>query len=99
MSRYSRNWVVKSGNEGRKNRLAVSTLEVFSHIIRDLTNTVKGGETNSWISVLEMSQNYWNHSADILDIFYVFTNLRKSHEACIFIPPVSIILECIVDDP
>ena len=79
--------VVQGSNECWKYILSISLLEVFSHVIADLTDAVEGSVSDSWIRVLQMLEHLWNHGANILDVINVLTNLREGHKGGILVSP------------
>tara|TARA_B110000285_G_C15108785_1_gene609730 strand:- start:6 stop:395 length:390 start_codon:yes stop_codon:yes gene_type:complete len=52
MSRNSWNWIREGINKSWKDSLSKFRLEIFSHIITDLTNAMKGSISNSWVLML-----------------------------------------------
>lgn len=50
-------------------------LELFSHVISDLTNTVKSSISDLRVRMCQVLNYDWDHWCDLLNIIYVFTNL------------------------
>ena len=62
MRRNSWDWIVECGDQSRQNVLTILFLEIFSHVITDLTNAVEGSMSDLWVRVLQVLENSWHHS-------------------------------------
>ena len=91
MSRYSWNWIIKSNNQSWKNISAILLLEIFSHIVTDLTDAMEGSVSYLWVWMLQVLEHSWHHGSNVLDILDILSNLRESHQSSILVSPVALV--------
>jgi hypothetical protein len=72
-------------------------LEFFRKIVSELAKAVQTGVPNFWVWVIAVLHNHWDHDCQLLWIVNVFTNLTERHNACIFISPVRIVGDRVLD--
>ena len=72
-------------------------LELFWHIVRNLANSVQRSIPNFWIWMATMLDQNWNHHSNFRRLIHVLTNLTECHQTCMFVAPVTIVLDCIYD--
>jgi hypothetical protein len=56
-----------------------SLLEIFSHVVCHLSNTVDSSIADLRVGVLEMLNNNWDHGSNLVNIIKILTNLGESH--------------------
>jgi hypothetical protein len=59
---------------------------------------VKSGISDFWVTVLEVLNYNRDHGTNLLNIVDVFSNLRESHKSSVFVSPVSIIGNSVLDN-
>ena len=98
MSRNSVNWIVEQSNQTWKYLFTISLLELFGHVITDLSDTMKGCVSDFWVWMLKVLNNDWDHDTNVLNIIDILTNLWEGHECSILVSPVWIIVHCVVNN-
>jgi len=65
MSGNSGDWIGESFDQSWENGGTEFGLEVFGHVVTDLSDAMKSSVSNSWVLMFQMSNNDWNHSSDL----------------------------------
>jgi hypothetical protein len=93
VSLNSWNGIIQHLSKGRKHALMESLLEIFSHVVCHLSNTVDSSIADLRVRVLEMLNNNRNHGSNLVNVIKILTNLRQSHKASILVSPIVIVSE------
>lgn len=72
-------------------------LEFFRKIVSELAKAVQTSVSNLWVWVVAVLYNYWDHDCQLLGVVNVFANLTEGHDARVFIAPVRIIGDRVLD--
>ncbi len=94
MSLHSRNGIIKHLNDGRKNRFMEVVLEFLGHVVSNLADTMKSCISNLRIRMSKVLNYNWDHWSNLLNVIDVLSDLRESHDTCVFISPVLVISKC-----
>lgn len=66
-------------------------LELFGHVVCDLTDGVEGSVSNLGVGMGAVLNNYGNHNLDLFWVVNVLTNLTEGHDAGVLVPPVLVV--------
>ena len=75
MSRNARNLIFKECDHGWKHLITIGLLELFGHVITDLTDAMKCSVSDLGIWVTQMLNDNRYHGRDILDVVDIFADL------------------------
>jgi len=70
-------------------------LELFRHIVSDLTYRVQRSVSNFRVWMGAVLAQDWNHHGDLLRVVDVFTNLTEGHDTSVFVAPVCVVLDSV----
>lgn len=97
MGLYSGDCVVEAVDNCWQHNSGEAFLEVFWKIISELPKAVQAGVSNLWVWVVAVLNNYWDHDCQLLGVVNVFANLTEGHNASVFVAPVRIIGDRVLD--
>jgi hypothetical protein len=72
-------------------------LEFFRKIVGELAKAVETGVSNLWIWVVAVLHNHGDHDRQLLGVVNVLADLTEGHNACVFITPVGIVGDRVLD--
>lgn len=93
----SRHCVIQALNESRHDNVAKFFHKIVCDVLGELADAVVCSVANFGVRVLQMLDQNGNHYANRLDIVDVFSNLRKGHNSCMFVPPIFFVCHGVLD--
>lgn len=94
---HSWHWVIKRVNKRWDNRCVECFLELFWHIVWNLSNTMKCSMSDLRICMVKMCFKNWYHSRNFSRLVDIFANLWKRKDTSIFKSPVRFVSNSILN--
>jgi len=94
---YSRDRVIKAMDDCWQHDIGVAFLKFFGKVISELAEAVETSVSNFWIWVVAVLYNHGDHDRQLLRVVNVFADLTESHNAGVFIAPIGIVGNRVLD--
>jgi hypothetical protein len=92
------NLIIEALDDGSEDVLGELLLEVLRQVVSELTNAVEGSISDLGVRVLQVLDNDGHHLAEFIDLIDVLTNLGEGHDTGVFVSPVILVRDGVLDE-